>query len=355
MLNQQLPLTIKTLSNFTNDSLGLDLSQDKLSGFDYSVDILEASSYNTYLETNSSKSDSLYRHIKSTRSDLIIHSYLTTIKLLSKRLKLREKSVMLAFDYTDEDFYGNVQGLNIHGSAPKEKTTGKFKFLTCNLVDDEIPERIPLLSTPIQIGHNMSREVLYILQLLSPYLGNIELIIFDRGYYSKELMASLFNAQYKYLIFVPKNKHIQNELSSMTQLEKKLIPYNFKYTKGNSKENGLTYLAFLKQLYSKSLDKNIDWCFSTNVKDLDLNSIIKTYKKRWRIENSFKIQNDAQIKTKSVDMKIRFFFFVYQQLLESLWYCLYKDKLTFKKFIIEISKKSSEMQLKQKSKKKPKN
>lgn len=351
MLKQQLPITIKTLADFTRDALGLNLDTSKNTGFDYVVDLLEASAYNTYLETMGDKCDSLYRRIKESRSDLIIHSYLTTIKLLSKKLNLKQRNLILAFDYTDEDFYGDVQGFFIHGAPKKDKRNGKFKFLTCNLVSDEIKQRIPLLSVPIKLGHNMSREVLYILQLLNPYLGDIELLLFDRGFYSKELMLSLSNAQYNYLIFVPKDSAIKKQLDQMTVLERKLIPYNFEYSGDKTKHKGQTYLAFLKEIYSKTLDLKIDWVFSTNIEKINLDEIIKTYKKRWRIENSFKVQDDALLKTKSTNIKIRFFIFVFQQMLESLWYCFYKHEVTFKRFIIEISKKSIEMQVKHKARK----
>ena len=36
--------------------------------------------------------------------------YLRTLKILGGRFKLNEQDVVLAFDYTDEDFYGEVQG-----------------------------------------------------------------------------------------------------------------------------------------------------------------------------------------------------------------------------------------------------
>ena len=67
---------------------------------------------------------------------------------------------MLAFDYTDEDFYGEVQGFDIHGWTKKDAVTGKFKFLTCSIISDEIPEKIPLISLPIRIGHYKSDIIL---------------------------------------------------------------------------------------------------------------------------------------------------------------------------------------------------
>ena len=45
-------------------------------------------------------------------------------------------------------------------------------------------------------------------------------------------------------------------------------------------------------------------------------------------------KDEARIKLKSKDMRIRFFFFVYEQVLQLLWAILYKEELSFKAFVI---------------------
>ena len=91
----------------------------------------------------------------------------------------------------------------------------------------------------------------------------------------------------------------------------------------------------LKIIREKS-EKNYDWIFATNSDELELSEIIKTYKKRWRIETSFRVQDEAKIRCKSTDMKIRYFIFIFEQLLQTQWICFYKEEATFKKFIIEM-------------------
>jgi len=86
------------------------------------------------------------------------------------------------------------------------------------------------------------------------------------------------------------------------------------------------------------LKKNLDWVFATNVTNISLDGIIRTYKKRWRIETSFRVQDEARIKCKSKDMKIRYFLFLFEQMLQTQWVCFYKDKINFKQFLIEIQK-----------------
>lgn len=342
MNREKLARTIRTLRIFIDKSLAIDGTK-KITGFHYNKELLEASAYNTYLETIGNKADSLYGLIKDVEAEMIYWSYLDVVKVISKRFELHNKEVMLAFDYTDEDFYGNVQGLQIHGWTGKDAVTGKFKFLTCSIVSDDIPQKIPLISIPISVGHNMAKEISFCLTLIKKLVGEIKLILFDRGFYSKELMNTLDIADYPYLIFVPKNEMIKTELESMNKDETKIINYNYKYYPHKTKVEGETCLAFLKQIFCKKLEMDIDWVFATNVDDINLSEIIRTYKKRWRIENGFKVQDEALIKCKSSDMNIRFFIFVYQQLLQTLWISFFKEEVTFKKFIIEMSKTCTEL------------
>ena len=67
-----------------------------------------------------------------------------------------------------------------------------------------------------------------------------------------------------------------------------------------------------------------------------MDNLIKTYKKRWRIETGFRVQDEAMIKCKSKEMKIRYFLFMFQQMLQTQWVCFYKEEVSFKKFLIEI-------------------
>ena len=78
--------------------------------------------------------------------------------------------------------------------------------------------------------------------------------------------------------------------------------------------------------------------FATNIEEVALSNIVLTYKKRWRIETGYRVQDEAAIKCKSKDMKIRYFLFMFQQLLQTQWVCFYKQEVSFKEFIIEIHK-----------------
>jgi hypothetical protein len=296
-----------------------------------------ASAHNTYIETVGDKADTLYRRIKESPISMTTYAYLNYIKRLSAKLKLNEKEVILAFDYTDEDFYGDVQGFDIHGWTGKDAVTGKFKFLTCSIISDDIPEKIPLISIPIMIGHYKSNVILHCLSLIKYCIGKINLILFDKGFFDKDLMYELTKLNYPYLIFVPKHKDKKEILYPMKIDEQIAIYNNFTVNKNQSKYPGENILIFLKQIYDKRLDQNLDWVFATNVEEVLLENVIVTYKKRWRIETQFRVQDEARIKCKSKEMKVRYFLFIFEQMLQTIWICFYKDECPFKEFLIEMA------------------
>ena len=267
----------------------------------------------------------------------LLSPLLNAVKGISNKFKLNKKQVILAFDYTDEDFYGEVQGFDIHGWTGKDAVTGHFKFITCSIISDDIPEKIPLISVPIRLGHYKSSVILHCLSLIKDYIGKINLILFDRGFYDKDLMFELTKLNYPYLIFVPQHKDKKEILYPMKIGEQVAIYNDFKVNKNQSKYAGENILIFLKQIYDPKSEKNYNWVFATNIGEILLEKVVATYKKRWRIETQFRVQDEARIKCKSKDMKVRFFFFLFEQMLQTIWICFFKEEGSFKEFLIQLA------------------
>ena len=51
----------------------------------------------------------------------------------------------------------------------------------------------------------------------------------------------------------------------------------------------------------------------------------------------FRVQDECRIKTKSKDIRVRYFLFAYEQLVESIWYIFYREEVSFKRYLIELS------------------
>ena len=340
MNEKRLCKSLTALMCFIDESLGIDRKENNLNGFDFIVPLTESAAYNSYLENVSNRTDTIYLRVKESLISMMEHAYLNYIKIISNNISLSEKEVVLAFDYTEEDFYGDVQGFDIHGWTGKDAITGHFKFITCSIISDDIPQKIPLISMPIRLGHYKSSVIIHCVSLIKKYVGKIKLIMFDRGFYDKDLMYELSKMEYPYLIFVPKHKDKKEILYPMKDNEQIAIYNEFKVNKKQSNYLGENILIFLKQIYDPRSDKNYDWVFATNVEEILLENLIITYKKRWRIETQFRVQDEARIRCKSKEMKVRFFFFLFEQMLQTIWMCFYKDEASFKEFTIELAKMS---------------
>ena len=340
---------INSLRYFIDNSLGTKRVIHTISGFELSEPLLDAVAYNTYVETVGNKADTMYLRLHESLTEMTTYSYLDHIKRLSEKFGWKNKEFVLAFDYTDEEFYGEVQGLDIHGWKREGAITGKFKFLTCSIVSNDIPQKIPLLSLPIQIGHYKSYVISHMLSLLKPLLGEVKLLLFDRGFYDKDLMYELIQLKYPFLIFVPKHKDKKEILYPLEEGEKFTVLWNGEVNKDKSIYKFEFYLTFMKQIYSRRADNYFDWVFATNVDTITLEEMIRTYRKRWRIETGFRVQDEAQIKCKSTEMKIRYFLFMFEQMLQTQWVCFYKEEVSFKEFLIEMDNLSQELATKPKA------
>src|SRR3990167_6781011 len=340
MNEDKLCFSLKMIKKHINYALGLFDDKNEITGYELLTILLESASCNTYIETISNKADIFYLRCKESLISMMEHAYLNCLKGISNKLNLDKKSVILAFDYTDENFYGEVQGFDIHGWTGKDAITGHFKFLTCSIVSDDIPEKIPLISVPIRLGHYKSSVILHCLSLIKDYIGKINLILFDRGFYDKDLMYELTKLNYSYLIFVPKHKDKKEILYPM-KIEEQIAIYNeFTVNKNKSKYPGENILIFLKQIYDPRSEKNYDWVFATNVEEVLLENLVISYKKRWRIETQFRVQDEARIRSTSKEMKIRFFFFLFEQMLQTIWICFFKEEGSFKEFLIQLAETS---------------
>ena len=336
----RLCFSLGILKHFINNSWGLNQETHKITGFELITSLMESAGYNTYIETVGNKADTLYLRTKESITEMTTFSYLDYISRLSNKFDWKSKEVMLAFDYTDEDFYGDVQGFDIYEWKKSDAVNGKFKFITCSIVSDEIPEKIPLISLPMRVGHYKSSVILHCLSLIKDFIGGIKLTLFDRGFYDKDLMYELIKSGYPFLIFVPKAQNKQEILYPLEKEEHVAVIWDYDFKKDKTKHNFEAYLAFMKEIYDKKTDREYDWVFVTNVEEAALSNLIATYKKRWRIETGFRVQDEAAIKCKSKEMKIRYFLFMFEQMLQTQWICFYKEEVSFKKFIIEMQKTS---------------
>jgi len=158
-------LSLHTLEKFTNEALHLTPHSNTLSGFHYNKDLLKAAAYNTYLETVGNRADSLHLAIERSSIKDIRDSMFSKIIALSKPFNFPEKNVMIAFDYTYWDFYGESNSPWIRGWAGENEIKGKFYFLTASMVNSDL--RLPLISIPSTVLETTAGEIISIMNILN--------------------------------------------------------------------------------------------------------------------------------------------------------------------------------------------
>ena len=309
----------KHVVGFLNKAI--DFSKARiLSAKDFLKGIFCASSHNTYVETVSNKADSLHRRIKLSYEEDILDAYKQAIKKLLKYKRFG--IVTLAVDITKEKFYGKKRDFHIYHCDEDYESKAEFHYMVISIVGTD--KNLPLMALPVPLGcyrEDLVEELL----LFVKGLLRIRLVLFDRGFVSKNLIHVLQKLNLKYIIFARKYKELECMLESVE--ESAIIEHEMKYFKDKSSFIVDTYLVMVK-------DGEYDWAFYTNLHLDDAKHYIRLYKKRWQIETNFRVEDEAKIKSKSVNYLVRYFYFMVSLLLHAVW--LVFDDSQFKLFLIKI-------------------
>lgn len=285
--------------------------------------IIKAASHLTYLETVNDEgipsADILQYHIKDKIENTgVIHK--NFVELTKKQLKgLKVKKVILILDETHEPFYGNINNnpIWVHEYKPEKGCTGSFKFLCASIIFDD--KRYFLDSIPLNIFYDMKKEVEKVLTTIESYGVGIEVALLDRGFSkSSEIINLLNQRKLRYLMLYPDCENVKRIVKEVESYKR--MPFEVKGIK--------TTLVIIR-------DEKYDWKFVTNLRFVDFVKYIKIYKKRWNIETGFRVADEARIKTKSLDIRVRYFLFLIALILYNIWYFLGKP-VTFKRFVIRF-------------------
>lgn len=293
---------------------------------DFANLLSQAIGYQTYIETvkseNTADADTLhYRIQKDTKTELLLSGFL---KLTKKQLKkLRKKRVVLIIDTTHDSFYGKTEHEYIHKYKPESGARGSFRFLSASILLDD--QRFFIYSIPVSVVDNETELIELVLDYVEELGIRVKVCLLDRGFTRNSKNLKIFRSRnIKYLGLYPKYKNIKKILK-------------------DTKKNFLNRKFFVKDVETRLVvgknvgKKKITWVFVTN---LELSEFVKykeLYRKRWNIETGFRVQDEAQIKSRSIDIRIRYFYFLVAMILYNVWKSL-KEKISFKKFAIRIQK-----------------
>jgi len=290
------------LKTFSNKCLSLSYLGDNWNN-NLIQSVVEAGRTISYVETlNPNKTDKFHLSIKNSDKRLFMREFEKVVRFAIAKLKL--KKVKIALD-TTEDLTWIKEGYNLRPSVYEHKLLC-WNYLNVSIVE---PYFIPLMSIPYTMLDNLDNLVIDLLNYVKSLRLNIDLILFDRGFYHGYLIDYMESENFPYLILVPKKgkiKDFANETQSLNYFE-----HSIKYNKNGGVWRAKTIII------ARRVDEKTAWCYATNQKPSLL--LVKEYSKRWDIETGFRIHDEVRIKSKSKNYLIRFFYHLLGMLLIILW------------------------------------
>jgi hypothetical protein len=290
-----------------------------------SKSLFDASAHYTYVETVSKNADTLHKDL----DEWDIHSLECVYSRLCENeiRKLRLGACEVIIDITDEDFYGRTQDLWIVPWTKEAGVRGHFKFLVCSVKYRN--RKFPIAVRMIRVGSIISREIGTVLTVCKNAGLHIKTVLLDRGFQALDVIDELQKQDVNYILFTRKTNTFNSMLASTDKSA--LIEYESETRKNKTTLRVQRNIALVKNVNEH------DWVFTTNLYITGA-EIVKAYRVRWNIETDFRVQDEARIKTKSVRPNIRLFYFMIPLLLFFVWTVTQKFKLSFKKFVILLSK-----------------
>lgn len=265
--------------------------------------VIEAGRTISYVETlNPSMTDKFHLSIKNSDKRLFMREFEKIVQFAIAKLKLGK--VKIAFD-TTEDLTWIKEGYNLRPSV-YEHSLLCWNYLNVSIVE---PYFIPLMSISYTMLDNLDGLVIDLLNYVKSLRLNVNLILFDRGFYHGHLINYMENENFPYLMLIPKKGLIKDFADKTANFD--YLEHLIKYNKDSSRWKVKTIII------TRRVDDKTCWCYATNQKP-DL-LLTREYSKRWNIETGFSVHDEARIKSKSKNSLIRFFYHLIGMLLVILW------------------------------------
>ncbi len=210
------------------------------------------------------------------------------------------KPLILAVDWHDEMYYGDPKTEGIVGAMPKQGSCLAYRFATISVLLNG--ERLTLAAVPM-----LDRCILWHAKRLLDSvfeLGlSIELLLFDRGYFSTELINYLNQTGIKFIMHMPWHKEPLKPGTDML------------YTTTSHKHKVVEQASF-RVVAVEHKGKVLVFATNTSFRRRKLHRL---FRKRWGIETSYRLIGMFLAKTTSKLYVIRRLYFFLAVVLYNLW------------------------------------
>ena len=298
---------------------------------DYLQPLVEAARSHCYVENTGNKADSLHRRIAQSYEEDLLVAYQQILSPLLKKQRITIPTI--AIDFTDEDFYGMTAGPYLHPWTGEDGVEAHYKFAVLSLVKKH---KIPLMAVPVHLGMDKAELFSMFLSFAKKLFGRIRCILLDAGFYSGEVIRLLQEEQCKYLIRAPHKEPIERCIAATPKHGWKRFDHTIVWN-GNRTMNRIgTSIVIMRDVRFKN-GKNVNCSYATNMMLEEGMDYVHLYCRRWQIETNFRMEDQVHIKSKSVLVIIRYFYFLISMLLHALWLMFWSKKMAFDAFKIHAA------------------
>lgn len=267
--------------------------------------------------------DVVQRRIHQESESEILHDFrLAREHIISTLRKMRMLfcRVTVAIDFTDKLYYGDKNDKGVVGTKHQRGTSYCFRYITLNIVIGDA--KITLVALPVK---PLSDKAKLVDRVLTETEGivRINLVLLDRGFFTKDVIKVLEEHHLKFLFPVPKNKLVKQMIRESHKSKNFVAKYEFKQRK-----NVVGSFTIFFLLNPDSKERTI-WkryhVFGTNllVTNDTRKSLAEVYRMRWNIETSYRVEkHEFLAETTSKSYKFRLFLFLVAVILYDFWMIL---------------------------------
>lgn len=305
------------------------------------MSLVEAARTESYIETVSpSQADTLHKEIKSIDVKTMMREYEFIVRPSIEILDLKNKHVKLGIDVTEDLTWTEHGSWNTRPSTHKgQHYIESWQYLNISIVE---PFFLPLMSIPYRQVDDLDTLVIDLLKYAKTLPIIIDLILFDRGFYHAYLIDYLENRRGKeswpFLIFAKKTDAVKDYIYQTNIFD--WFDHTMEHSKDKSTWHPTTTIVVWKP--DPEVHPGVAWPFATNQEPTQ--ELLDDYPKRWNHETGFRVHDEAQIKSKSSNPLIRFFYHLLGMIMIILWriQSIRKQHIVFKRFLKSVEYKYSE-------------
>jgi len=331
MQKQIKPSELKTLlisaRNNINSQLKLNKTKDiKYTKDDYLDEISFLSLLNCCAEDGSEamniiddkpNGDSLLQQLKKLAFEEVEQQYNELFekqfyKMFPKARKGKKYKAIVIIDNHEQETYSKEKRSSraIRGGKHKNGTNFFFKYMTMQVLikDNLINLAVRFYSREITQARLIDKLIKYAKKYVK-----IDVVLLDRGFRDVKILNDLEYRQALVLMPMVKDKKGENCFEELGRKNFKAIKY---WLMNNEGEFADVKLLMIRLSNGKEIG------FYTTLRNTWLhngNYYLNLYKKRWKIETGYRLQNMFLAKTTSINKVVRYFYFCYAVAMHNLW------------------------------------